>query len=650
MAVSEVQKIQLVALSKYRDGIIELLQDMETVELIGETGHEALIQSLEYDIAQIDFAVQLIGEHYEEKIPFLQKLRGNKIEITKEEMKNVVETFDYKKITDELTEIDAKLTEARNIISKAGEEIELLTPWIALQVSPVEFEKTSLTGVVLGIFKTEQFDEFKQKIAAVSSEIEINVVSKNEKSLYVMIVFSNSVGEKITQLLDETDFEMTDLPYIEDLPKNILAELKENIETAKKSAKEFEEKIKHYGSELYQLRVVRDFLSWQKTQKETERYIETTKKSFILRFWVEKRNLKILEKHLTKITNNYVLTELELDEEEDIPVPLRNSALFSPFESVTNIYGVPRNNEPDPTPFLAPFFVVYFGLALTDAAYGIMLALGAFLAIKILKIPKQNQKLFKVLIWGGISTFILGALFGGWFGIDINVDNPVADALRSIRILDPLANPITVLLLTLVLGIFQVMVGIGIKGWWLIKQKNVKDAIMDSGVWLFFLGSACLWILANQGILPDSTQQIFLYMILAGVLALVATQGRNNKNPFMKILMGIGSLYGLVGYFSDVLSYSRLLALGLSTAIIASVVNLVAFLFKDMIPWAPLGWVIAIVILIGGHIFNLAINVLGAYIHSGRLQFVEFFPKFMEGGGRRFRPLAKESKYVRLVD
>lgn len=652
MAVSDVKKIQLVALNKYKDDIIELLQEMESVELIGETGHEALIQSLEYDIAQIDFSIQTINEYYQEKAPLLQKLRGNKIEITREEMQNVVETFDYKKITNELTDIDSKLTEARNIITKSDEEIEILQPWLDLQVAPVAFEQTNLTGVVLGIFSAEMFEEFKQKAAAIEKDIEVNIVSKNEKSVYVMIVFSKQIADQMTELLEEKNFEITDLPYTEDLPRNVVKSLKESKETAIKTVAELEERIKQFGQELYQLKVVRDFLSWQKTQKETEKYIEHTQKTFIVRFWVEEDNVKEMEKQLEKITKNVALTELEItEEEEEIPVPLQNTSLFTPFESVTNIYGVPKKNEPDPTPLLAPFFVVYFGMALTDAAYGIMLALGAFAAIKILRIPKKSQKLFIVLIWGGIATFILGALFGGWFGIDINaMNNPVGDFLKAIRVIDPMADPILVLLITLALGIFQVMVGIGIRGYWLIKKGEVKDAILDSGTWLFFLGSIVLWILSSQGILPEAASTVFLYMIIAGVAGLILTQGRDKKNIFMKLLMGIGSLYGLVGYFSDVLSYSRLLALGLSTAIIASVVNLVAFLFKDMIPWAPLGWIVAVLILVGGHIFNLGINVLGAYIHSGRLQFVEFFPKFMEGGGRRFKPLAKESKYVLLVD
>ncbi len=244
----------------------------------------------------------------------------------------------------------------------------------------------------------------------------------------------------------------------------------------------------------------------------------------------------------------------------------------------------------------------------------------------------------------------MGALFGGWFGIDIaTLPEPLKNFTEGLRIIDPLAEPITVLILTLILGIFQVMVGIAIKGYWDIKQKRVVEALLDSGIWLFFLSSIILWILATVELLPASTSQIFLYMIYAAVAGLVLTQGRDKKNPIMKIVGGILSLYGLVGYFSDVLSYSRLLALGLSTAIIASVVNLVAFLFKDMIPWAPVGWIVAILILIGGHLFNMAINILGAYIHSGRLQFVEFFPKFMEGGGRRFKPFSVESKYVQVV-
>ncbi len=651
MAVAEVKKLQLVALNNYRDEIVELLQESEAVELIGETEQESLIQSLEYDIAQIDFSIQLISEHHEEKTAFIEKLRGGKIRLTKEEIEKSVESFEYKKITEELTEIDAKLTEARNIINKNNQEIEILTPWVELQTPPVQFKETKMAGVALGIFKTEDFDAFKQKVSSMENQIEINIVSRNEKSTYVMIVFTEAVGEQMQQLLNEYRFEATDLPYEDDKPKHVIEKLKKEITEAENTIQEQEKVVATYGKHVEKLKITHDFLSWQKDQKEAERYIEHTKRTFIIRFWIQSNSIPVLEKQLTKITPNFVTTELEKNEEEEIPVPLKNSSLFTPFEQVTNIYGVPKNNEPDPTPLLAPFFVVYFGLALTDAAYGIILAVGAYLAIKILKIPKENQKLFMVLFWGGVSTFIFGALFGGWFGIDINVmPEAIGNVLKSVRVMDPLANPIAVLLLTLVLGIIQIMIGIGIKGYWDIKQKKVKDALLDSGTWLYFLTSIILWILATVEIFPVETKPVFQYMIYAGVLLLILTQGRDKKNPVMKIVSGVLSLYGLVGYFSDVLSYSRLLALGLSTAIIASVVNLVAFLFKDMIPWAAVGWVVAIVILIGGHIFNLGINVLGAYIHSGRLQFVEFFPKFMEGGGRRFKPFHRDSKYVQLVD
>ena len=201
------------------------------------------------------------------------------------------------------------------------------------------------------------------------------------------------------------------------------------------------------------------------------------------------------------------------------------------------------------------------------------------------------------------------------------------------------------LIFSLILGIIQVIVGILVSMWWKIKHKNYVSAVLDSGLWLYFILSILFWASTKLGFVSFAGAK---YLVWAGALAMIATQGRQNKNPILKVATGILSLYGLVGYLSDVLSYSRLLALGLATGIIAMVINLIAALTIEMVPYV--GYVIAIFILIGGHTFNIGINALGAFIHSSRLQFVEFFPKFMEGGGRNFVPLQKESKYVRLVN
>jgi len=200
----------------------------------------------------------------------------------------------------------------------------------------------------------------------------------------------------------------------------------------------------------------------------------------------------------------------------------------------------------------------------------------------------------------------------------------------------------------MILGMIQVMVGLGINLQWQWKQGNRQEALLGSGVWLLFLITLILWILANFGILATSLLPIFKVALLSSLALIVLAGTRKTKKWYLKLPLGVLSLYDLVGYFSDVLSYSRLLALGLGTGIIAMVVNLVAKLAVDMVP--VFGWVLFVIILIAGHVFNISINVLGAFIHSSRLQFVEFFPKFMEGGGKVFNPFRKEYKYTRLID
>lgn len=254
--------------------------------------------------------------------------------------------------------------------------------------------------------------------------------------------------------------------------------------------------------------------------------------------------------------------------------------------------------------------------------------------------------MFSVLMYGGLATFFAGALVGGWFGIDIsNMGSSwLQSLLTSIIVINPVEDPITMLLFSLALGLIQILTGITISMWWKIKNGNIASALLDDFVWLYLLIIILLWS-ANSFELIEFT--FATYLLFIGIFAVILTQGRKAKNPFLKFFTGVISLYGLVGYLSDVLSYSRLLALGLATSIIAMVVNLIAALTIDMIPY--LGYVIALIVLIGGHVFNIAINALGSFIHASRLQFVEFFPKFMESGGVNLSPLRKESKYIKII-
>jgi V/A-type H+-transporting ATPase subunit I len=313
-------------------------------------------------------------------------------------------------------------------------------------------------------------------------------------------------------------------------------------------------------------------------------------------------------------------------EDDDIPVALSNPRLVQPFEIVTELYSLPDPREIDPNVYMAPFYFVFFGMMVSDAAYGLVLSLLSALALWKLKLAGMGKKLVELLFLCGISTFIWGIIFGSWFGDLIKV-KPLW--------LNPLDNPMAVLYLSFAMGLVQIYTGIVLSAYKNIRKGKVADALMDQGLWLVFLTG--LIMLAFPG-----TVGVAKYVALVGAMGLVLTQGRTQRSIIKKFTSGLLSLYNVTSYLSDVLSYSRLLALGLATGVIATVINTMA----KMLGVNIIGYIAMVIIMAGGHLFNIAVNALGAYVHSSRLQYIEFFGKFYEGGGRAFDPLRMKTEYL----
>ncbi|MFH1598377.1 MAG: V-type ATP synthase subunit I [Patescibacteria group bacterium] len=648
MALADTKKIMLTSLTKNQSAILELLHNAGAVQIenLKKEGEELQTNQYEYQQAQLTFALNLLEKYKTEKTSFKDKLAG-KIPVTNQDIDHLINNFDYLDIVKQVEDLEAKLNEAKSTIDKLTEENKLLTNWIGIDFVPQDYQTNKVT-VQLGAVVSSHYEEFIQKIGNVKTG-DIKKVSDDTKETYLIVTSLKANDKDVKRLLSEYDFKPAQLPKLETLPKQRIELNENNIKEQDKIIETTAKEIKKLTKHIHQLKIVFDYITWKKEQTDQLNRMSATSKTFSVMGWIDADHIKLIETDLKKITKEYALTELEVKKEEPKPVALKNSKILRPFESVTNIYGMPKSSEIDPTPFLAPFFIIFFGLCLTDAGYGVVLALLAWGMIKIMKIPIENQRLLRLLIIGGIITFIIGAIFGGWFGLVLE-DLPdsmslIREKLINIRQINPLESPLTVMMLSFVLGIIQVLVGLGLDVYWKIKQGNKKDGLLGSGVNFLFLLIILFWASVKSGLLPEAIGSIATYTLYAGVALMILTQGRKSKNIVLKFFSGTLSLYNLVGFLSDILSYSRLLALGLATGIIAMVVNLVAMLFKDMIPFV--GWGVAVLILIGGHLFNLAINTLGAFIHSGRLQFVEFFPKFMEGGGTRFQPFKKESKYIR---
>jgi len=327
---------------------------------------------------------------------------------------------------------------------------------------------------------------------------------------------------------------------------------------------------------------------------------------------------------MKKVTDFYILTLEDPSEEEEIPVLLDNPAIVKPVEMITEQYSLPNPRSLDPNRVMAPFFIMFFGMMVSDAAYGIILSALTAYALYKFKPTGGAKQLFQLLCLGGLATLFWGALFGGWVGGLIPI-KPIW--------FNPTDEPLKMLLFCLAVGVVHLYVGMGLQAYKSIKAGNIKDAIYDQGFWYLFLTGLMLLAVAPS---------VGKYMAIIGAIGLVLTQGRDNKNIIKRLLSGILSLYNVTSFLGDVLSYSRLLALGLATGVIGTVINEMSLMLSGNI----IGIIFMIIFMVVGHTFNIAINVLGAYVHSSRLQYVEFFGKFFEGDGKPYAPFSIKTKYI----
>ncbi len=653
MALAKIKKIQLIATSQQKEKILEILQKAGTVEISDQAETNELqdlnqLQKTELTYANIEFAIKLLNNYGKKRGLFSQPPS-----FTVEQVQEKIKDFDHKKIIEECLDHEEKLTQAKNAINGAKYEIENLLPWKSLSTKLEDLNGTETTKIILGSVKNNNFETFIESLHRLSGLISSDIVKKDKVESHLRLVFSKELEKEVRQTLSEFKFQEADLPENKGLIKDQIKKLEDKITSEEKVLKQVQSELKELAKHLENLEIAYDYFGWQLEKLESEKKFLNTEYNFTFKGWIPTRHIEPVKELIEKETKEYEINEIKPEKDELPPVIIENNKFMAPFESVSKIYGLPKHTELDPTPFLAAYFIIFFALCLTDAGYGIVMFASMALMLKYLKLAPGIKSLVKLLMYGGIVTFFMGALFGGWFGLTpdqvpkaLTYTTTDGEQLFIFQKINAIANPITVLILALTLGFIQVLMGVIMKFAHDLKTIGKKDAILDSGTWVIMLAGIGFFILTSALKLSPLLQTIGKWWIILAAIALILTQGRDKKNIVVKFFSGILSLYGLVGYMSDILSYSRLLALGLATAIIGLAVNIVAGLAGGL-PY--IGWLLAIVVFIGGHIFNLLINALGSFIHSGRLQFVEFFTKFMEGGGDEFRPLSKKTKYIFLT-
>ena len=400
-------------------------------------------------------------------------------------------------------------------------------------------------------------------------------------------------------------------------------------------------KLRGLAERRGELEAAYDYLSYRLEQLRVKSNILCTECTGILEGWLPEYAIQRLEKKLSQYECYFELSDPK--EGEDVPVMLSNTPFASPFESIIAMYAYPKYGSFDPSLIMGIFYAIIFGLIMQDVGYGLLLAIGCPVMIKLMKPKESTKKMLKAFMICGFFTIFFGMMFGGYFSdlplqIAQNWFGVKAESLPELALLfNPIENNMGFLILSLGIGALHLVTGLLIKAYMLVKEGDVFAAIFDVGSWLvLFTGIGLLLAVPSVG----------KWVAIAGAAMLVLTQGRGSKSIIGKFFKGLYSLYDLINYLSDLLSYSRIFALGLSGAIIGQVMNILGTLAGNSV----VGIIAFVLIFAVGQALNLALSLISAFVHTARLQYIEFFGKFYVDGGNPFKPSSVNTKYSEITE
>ncbi|HBE14671.1 MAG TPA: V-type ATP synthase subunit I [Ruminococcaceae bacterium] len=671
MAMLKMQRIYVYALLKYCKDILEALQRRGVVEIENLNIEDSVFFKDDTSAYQAQYqrmastaleANEILSRYVKQKKGLLSSFKGRKL-LTREEYDKLVdETPDILRIAYDIISCQKNIdtNEAEKV--KYQSQLEIIRPWLSLDV-PMNFTGTATTRAFIGKFPgdkttTEIVTELAEIIPEVEG-IEVEMISHDTNQTCVFILTSRKDADAVSDALRRIGFEYPS--YISPvIPKQREKEINKHLSNRDGRILENENVIKSYEKYAEKLNFLEDYYVMK-----TERYaayddIAASRNTFVLTGYIPEPDAQSLKEYLETTFDAEV--ELEEAKNDDAPVKLKNNKFAEPAESVLASYSYPDHHEADPTSIMAIFYYVFFGMMFSDAGYGLVMAIACAVCLfKFKGMEPGLKRSMKMFFWCGVSTTIWGLLFGSFFGDAISVISttffhtqpPAIPGFVVPLWLNPVSDPMKVLMLSFLLGIIHLFVGLGIMAYNYIKNKEYLPVIYDVISWYLLVGGAILALLSTDmmgNIAGFTIPPIFLtiggIMAAVGAVIIVLFSGRESRNPVIRLLKGVYGLYGATGYLSDILSYSRLLALGMATGIIAQVFNLVGTILGDSV----IGVIVFIIVFVIGHSVNIGINALGAYVHTNRLQFVEFFGKFYKGGGREFKPFQINTKHYTVKE
>ena len=508
---------------------------------------------------------------------------------------------------------------------------ESFVPWQQLPL-PLETLGTQHTRILLGTVPAQtDLEALRAKVFEAADEVQLEQISADQQSLYLLVFVHKCAAEAVGAALREAGFALTTFDGVQGTAAENIRRTDEAIAACEQQDAEKLAELTALAAQKPALQLAFDRCTQEISKAQAADRLVHSEKTFCLGGWVPCEDVGKLEALLSGFCCAWELTDPAPEEYPDVPVKLKNNKLTWPLNMVTEMYSLPAYDGVDPNPLMAPFFILFYGIMMADMGYGLLMILASIIITKKSRPKGTSGQMFGLMFSCGISTFLMGALTGGFFGdflpqlVGIIDPDTTFKALPSL--FTPLDDTITILIGAMALGFVQIVTGMAISFVEKIKKGQIMDAIWEELTWwIVFAGIACMAL---------GVTNIVLYVGLAMV---VVGSGWSAKG-FGKVTAIFGSVYNHVtGYFGDILSYSRLMTLMLAGSVIASVFNTLGAI--------PGNVVFFLLVSVAGNGLNFALNLLSCYVHDLRLQCLEYFGKFYQDGGKPFEPLAINTKYV----
>lgn len=652
------KSVRIIALRQDRKRLLEHLQDSALIQIrkseksrdgFKRVDLSSQTQVFERNVALSEQALKILNSVSPQKGGMLDSFKGRQ-EVDPDEIGVIAsKSKDVIAVCSRISELDKKRSDNDAEQIRIKTQLAQLEAWQNLDI-PLNTTETRSTAVFIGSFP-QKYDEggLKTALAAENPKLcfELEIQHSEQMMTCAVVFVPKSQKQMAEEALRALSFSKPMSPTSK-VPKTKTEKLREKSERLTAENEQLLEEIKTYVDRRGDIQVTQDYFRIRADKYNVINNLDHSRYVFIIEGYIPEEDCGKLEELCTRVATCTVEFS---DAGDDAPVKLKNNKFAEPAQGILTMYSPPGTTDIDPTPILAFFFYFFFGMMFSDAGYGILMVIATSLMIKIFKPDKKMKNNLLLFRNCGISTTLWGLVFGSIFGdapaslYGYFTGNPITmKELLPWYTLDPQKDALMLMIVSIAFGLVHILVGMGCKFYICIKQKDWGGAFFDTGLWMLLLiGIAILAV----GMLAVPPLTIVGAVISIGcAVGLLLTQGRKKKGIVGKAVGGVASLYDITGYISDLLSYSRLLALGLTTGVMAQVFNMLS----TMMGKSVVGFIFMVVIFIVGHLVNIGLNALGSYVHTMRLQYVEMFSKFYEGGGNEFKPFSLQSKYIKIQE